>query len=1209
MTRDAVAAITKKPPLRVDYILQKFEQEGFLHSIIAEGRKEFAFTDETTREHMYLKYDTNTRAETHERIAGVIEKDAAGSEKKRLSALAHHYSHSFEHKKAIAYLIDAAREAASRGDHQMAEEFARTGLDKITVAKKYENMIPALTLIRADALARSRRATEAVPLYEKLVANREAMAEMELPIKSGLSRSYLECRRTAEALQQAARALELCRPGTRAFVEASLLTAKAHVAAGTFPAAAARLSELLRTLPDEDDFFCETAVLYARALFWTGDWERALVWLKKGLDAPTIWTFPLVRAHAFLVLSLIDIQKSRADTAEPRIKDAMRIAAQEADDELLLQAQLTLARCMFATDRLDEALRTAKGAAARADELAIRQLAELCRLLVADVLSAKESPDMAIETASQAMSFFLKADSAAGIGLAHLSLGQACVRNANTSRAVVHLKKAERCFESAQMPWIASEVLLWHAKAHSAGGESGTIAESLAKCRAIATAFGQQAILLKADFVHATLDMKQQHIPSAVKRLSGTMERARALGLRVLAAECTCALARIAIESPEHIANPQDVSRKLDAVIETLNTVSVEIAAKRAGLLKRELQARLAPSEKRGQDNTFSDQLYVLSGQAKGRLNRIAFEVELGMTNQSDLPAIRQEIDQKIAVIKSELDERLTDLADGNLKLEAQNKCLVEETNRLRAIQDIIRAMNSTLDEEALINLIMDVAIRQVNAERGFLLLKDDNDNLLFRAARNIEKESIDKPEFKVSMSIARRTINSGEPIVTANAQLDERFLDKSSVLDLRLKSVLCVPLKAKDQIMGAVYVDNRFSAGIFSERELDFLVTFAHHACVAIRNARLYEDLKKQEGRLETMNAMLSQKLNKTGAELDQIKESLRKEQQRTLSQPYYCGIVSRSPQMEKVFSLIDRIAHTSAPVFLLGESGTGKELIAKAIHLKSPRKDKTFVVQNCGAVPPSLLESELFGHTRGSFTGADRDRIGVFELADGGTLFLDEIGDMSLEMQTSILRVVQDGQFRRIGGKDVIKVDVRIVCATNHDMQKLLKDGRFREDLWYRLSVVTVNIPPLRDRKEDIPILVEHFLQKAIQITGGKRRTVSKQAMARLVEYNWPGNVRQLENEIYRATAMAESNIDEAMVLTQATKGSPGEAAEPEIDITNMKQLLKKMQRQLLDKALQKAGGNKAEAARLLGISRQGLLKMLDRHGVEDAAEDELA
>ena len=305
--------------------------------------------------------------------------------------------------------------------------------------------------------------------------------------------------------------------------------------------------------------------------------------------------------------------------------------------------------------------------------------------------------------------------------------------------------------------------------------------------------------------------------------------------------------------------------------------------------------------------------------------------------------------------------------------------------------------------------------------------------------------------------------------------------------------------------------------------------------------------------------------------------------------------GIIGSTESMQRVHHVIDKAAACSLPALIQGESGTGKELVARAIHDRSSRRSRRFFSENCSALSESLLESELFGHVRGAFTGADRDRKGILELADGGTLFLDEIGDMSLRMQSKLLRALQEHEFRPVGGKEIIRVDVRVISATNRSIRSLIKEGRFREDLFYRVNVITITLPPLQERKEDIPLLTDHFLERITGETGLPRKEFSPGAMALLMGYDWPGNIRELENIVQRAVALSDELRIEGSDLPDRVRHVMITEEPPRYSSVG-----KAGEQLMIEKALHNFEGDKTRAARFIGWSRPKLYRRMRVYGI---------
>ncbi|RKY24393.1 MAG: sigma-54-dependent Fis family transcriptional regulator [Planctomycetota bacterium] len=525
--------------------------------------------------------------------------------------------------------------------------------------------------------------------------------------------------------------------------------------------------------------------------------------------------------------------------------------------------------------------------------------------------------------------------------------------------------------------------------------------------------------------------------------------------------------------------------------------------------------------------------------------------------------------------------------------------------DNLQKLLEVSLAVTRQLDLKKLLETILDGAIEVTGAERGFIIIEED-EAMKVKVARNIRKEEIAKARQEISLSIIKEVRKKGVPVISDSAVDDKRFREAASVHGLNLRSIICIPLKARDEMLGLVYLDNRFESGAFADADLRILQAFCNHASTALENARLYERLRRQSERLAEVNRELE------GTVAEQTRELAIVEKGAPAARPLkydYGSIVGRSEPMLDVLRLLDRITDSLVPVLIQGDSGTGKELVARAIHFNGPLKKQKFVTENCAAVPDTLLESELFGYVKGSFTGADRDRKGLFEIADGGTLFLDEVADMSPEMQSKLLRAVDKGEIRPVGGKETRKVKVRIIAATNKDLKKRVEQNLFREDLYYRLNVVRVNLPPLRKRREDIPLLIDHFLTKTAKENKEGKRRIDRKCIALMTEYDWPGNVRELENEIRRLVALSRDTITPPLLSEAIREGGP-HAGVPAADIddvehSGLKAVVQRavaaVEKDAIEKMLAKSGGKKIETARRLGISRPTLDAKIEAYDIK--------
>ncbi len=507
---------------------------------------------------------------------------------------------------------------------------------------------------------------------------------------------------------------------------------------------------------------------------------------------------------------------------------------------------------------------------------------------------------------------------------------------------------------------------------------------------------------------------------------------------------------------------------------------------------------------------------------------------------------------------------------------------------RFRQFSAITRQIARMKGLEEILERVMDAAIELTGAERGFLLLKSEAAaespvaGFEIRTARGLNQRSLRQEEFQLSMSAVRQAVSTGTPLLTDNAQLDARLQEKTSVMRFQLQSILVVPLELDGGVVGALYLDHRYRPQCFTGEDLALLGAFAAQAAIAVEKATLLEELRQAKQRLEGEVATQAERIEALRGELAQAREELRYE---------YPEIVGTSPPMMRVFQLLDHVTATAIPVWIFGESGTGKELIARCLHFNSPRKDKPFVSENVSAIPETLLESELFGHKKGAFTHADRDRAGLFEQANGGTLFLDEIADMSLAMQAKLLRVLQEGEVRPIGAPKKVKVDVRLVTASNRDLAQMVRAGKFRQDLFFRINGLTIKLPPLRERKEDIPLLVDHLVKKIARDFHLQPSEVGDGAYRALLRHSWPGNIRELEGVLRNALLFAKGRplTAEYFALSPGfAEAGPAPAAQAEENSAERQVILDALRRHLMDKSA---------VAGELGVSLRTLYTRMER------------
>ena len=523
----------------------------------------------------------------------------------------------------------------------------------------------------------------------------------------------------------------------------------------------------------------------------------------------------------------------------------------------------------------------------------------------------------------------------------------------------------------------------------------------------------------------------------------------------------------------------------------------------------------------------------------------------------------------------------------------------------LSILLEIGQILSSTLDLRDTFGKMMQIISDQLDMHRGALVLLDDSTGRLRTvAAVGLTPDEIDRGKYALGEGITGNVVATGRPRIIADLRTEPDFLNRTGRLDHEgngAVSFLCVPIKIEGRTAGAVSVDKPYVNEERLRSDQRFLDILAAFLAQAIQINRMV--LRQKEELLEE-NAQLRA----------QVRDRYRFE-----------NIIGDSPAMHEVFGTVGQVANSRATVLLLGETGTGKEMIAKAIHYNSPRKDKPFVRVNCGAMTSTLLESELFGHVKGSFTGAIKDKEGRFEAAHEGTIFLDEIGTMEPQLQVKLLRVLQEREFERVGDNATVKVDVRVIAATNVDLQEEVARGNFREDLFYRLNVVSIYLPPLRNRREDIPRLIDYFLDKYNAVNERRLRRISRDMLNVLLRYPWPGNVRELENAIERAVVLSTSEdfTEELLPLSVrmfAASRRTNQASESSETLTRrladqamadyeMREgeiyqlVIDQIEHALIDRALAKCNGVKTKAADFLGINRNTLNKKVKELGIEAA------
>lgn len=495
---------------------------------------------------------------------------------------------------------------------------------------------------------------------------------------------------------------------------------------------------------------------------------------------------------------------------------------------------------------------------------------------------------------------------------------------------------------------------------------------------------------------------------------------------------------------------------------------------------------------------------------------------------------------------------------------------------------EVIRKMTLNLDLDKVLDYIVESVAKFVQASDSSLILIDNKANrFYFKAVYGEKSESIKYLSFELDEGIAGWVAKEKKPLLVEDVSKDARFsktVDKKS--GFKTKSIICVPLEIKERVVGVLEVLNSEDDQPFTEGQFDLLLAFARQAAIAIENSKRYTEALKE-------NASLHDELNER------------------------YKLITSSKAMNDVLEMAKSAAQSDSTILISGESGTGKELLARNIYQVSPRNKNPFVVVNCASLSEELLESDLFGHEKGAFTGAHTRKQGKLQSADTGTVFFDEIGELKLSLQAKLLRVLQEHTFERVGGTEEIEVDVRFICATNKDLKEAVNKGSFRADLYYRLNVIPIKMPPLRERRSEIPVLAKFFIERYCGKTGQIEKLISSEAMHCLTQYNWPGNIRELENIIERSVVLQRTNEinpqnflpeNENISVTNDVTNETIEDEAPALKATGYRQLVKNEKRQIIRSALKETDGNRTKAAKLLEIQPSYLCRLINELEIVD-------
>jgi len=1034
-------------------------------------------------------------------------------------------------------------------------------------------------------------------------ADVERILEQDSRVETAGDASDASIRRTLERGHFEEAAELLAQRATERSLELAVLRARLHTNRGE---TARSLEELLGVTDElggaEPELRAEYFVEVARAELRGGDYgasERASALAAEEIDEALLQRSPSARprlAEALAVGGLAKSYEGRHDEAVTALLRSVDMAREARDARILSVALGSLGFAQQRAGKLEDAKRAYEEALAAAESAGDAGSVATTRLNLAGI--AKKGGDLASAIAhlEAAVDMGQRSGRRATLRQALLNLANLDLYLGRSARALVSIEKlaAERALLP---PQLAAQLLSLEGEAASKAGDH---ARAEALCEACAEAY---------EALGRPIDAAEARLEALVAALEGRAPDAAALRQRLVAATSLLG------ESSAHRAlasyvrgriaflggDAQEARSELDRAITHADADG-----------QREWLLVLADDGQRLAARRDRETAVAIFEEIAGRLPRDLREVYW------DEPRRRR--------LRTEVEAQ--GLVSTSVPQQAGGATVLSQ-DRLARVLEINRELAGTYDLKRLLERVTDHAIALSTAERGFVLLKrhgrsgsdgepservpegeGDGVDLSIHASRG---ELGEDPHARFSRSIAERVVRLGEPIATTSAREDARMADYVSVHQLMLQSVACVPIRSRTEgVIGALYLETRLRpAGSFAQ-DLPLLVALADQVAIAIETARLVGENERRARELESANeellaarAKLEELLGHRTAQLAATRRDLRSARAVIKGHFGYEGLVGTSEAMRRVYALVDRVKDTDVPVLITGESGTGKEIIARAIHNASARAKAPFVGINCGAIPENLLESELFGHVRGAFTGADRDRKGLFREAGGGSILLDEIGEMPLKMQAGLLRVLQEKLVRPVGGAREEPVDTRVIAATHRDLSSMVEAGRFREDLFYRLHVIQVRVPSLRERLDDIPVLIDHFLGIFAARYGRERRSVSRAALKRLMSYGWPGNVRQLENALLNAWVLSDAAElepedfelpDSLAVPSSRPSGHAGPAAR----VTSLDEK-RADERERMLRALAECNWNRVKAAELIDMPRRTFYRRLREYGIQ--------
>jgi Nif-specific regulatory protein len=1150
-----LAALLGEDPQAVYERLDALVAQGYLERLRETGGVHYQVARQPFRQTLYSTLDPERRVLLHRSLAGLLEGRLRQGETGLVTAVAEHFWRGGERSRSLPYLTWAAEEATAVYAYAQASGLYGRAAEAAAEAGDAEMATQTLAA-QAEALTSAGAFARALKVYQELIR------------KPGLDRAL------ASRLQ--------------------LRKGRLHTRVGEHEAALASHEEGLRQLSGLRQPDLEIDLLHGKSLALRdlGDWEGAFNAARSALARAG--GEDLDRQRANLLNTLGNLYAARGDfrRAERLIRRGLWVSEGVGDEVLALRLRNNLGNVLWKTGRFDQArdLYSRNLAFYERTNDVWGQLFALNNLGILECsrgnwMAAREPLTRSIEVTRRLGARETEAAQRLNLGEAEEILG-------HWPRAQRHLERALKILEDTPEHPDRLAVLAQLASLDRKRGRGAEAERRAREALAGAEAVGDPDLLAHCHLQIGLIEKDRDNLEASGTHLKRALELAEEAGIGQMLARVHISLADRALRDGELEAAGHHAAEARRRVEETGDRFS------EAKLLVVEARIASARDDVDGAESLFSEGVRLLE-ELETPYEHARSLYEWGLRTWNVDMALRR-LRRALSGFERLGAETESRRASGALERIREHQRFSTGRGASSVLYEVGKVINSTLDLQEVLSRTMDLVLERLGAERGMIVLSDRlTKELEVAVARNIglDGRGDGKEGQQLSESVVRRVVETREPVLAVDALTDGRFAGSESIVARHIVSILCVPLAIRDRLAGAIYVDHREARHLFGQADLEFLLGFADQAAIAIENARLFSELDASRQRLKLEN------------------ESLRNE---ILSSHNLGSMIGKSRPIVELKQMIEKVAQSNSTVLVRGESGTGKGLVARILHSISPRRQAPFIHFNCAALPETLVESELFGHEKGAFTGASGQKPGRFELANHGTIFLDEIGKVSMSVQSKLLRVVEEKEFERVGGTRTLQADVRVIAATNLEIEEAIHRNEFREDLYYRLNILPIVLPALRQRKEDIPYLVQHFLAKVSRDQGRPFKELDPAVLEVFYGYDWPGNVRELEAAVHRAFVLSSSDVlttDDFGWIALQVKGravaqppdAPGLSATVRLSEGGYEEALERYDRQLIGAGLAQTNGRIRETARLLGIARNTLRAKMKRYGLSGVGDED--